>query len=37
MVTIGAGSQSNEWTSYKNLNKIIDDICDEKLKEYDEE
>jgi hypothetical protein len=24
MVTIGAGSQSNEWTSYKNLNKIID-------------
>lgn len=34
MITSGAGSQSSEWENYKLLNKIIDNICDEKLKGY---
>ncbi|MCK9417512.1 hypothetical protein M0Q97_12800 [Candidatus Dojkabacteria bacterium] len=33
MITSGAGSQSQEWTSYKLLNKIINNICDENMKE----
>lgn len=37
MVVSGAGSQSTEWESYKLLNRIVDNICDEQMKEEDEE
>lgn len=32
----GAGSQSQEWTAYKYLNKIVDKICDDHIKEEEE-
>lgn len=37
MPVSGAGSQSDEWKSYLLLNKIVDSICNEKIKEYEED
>jgi hypothetical protein len=37
MITCGSGSQSNEWSEYQLLNKIVNDICVKELQEYDEE
>ena len=35
-VVSGAGSQSQDWKSYKKLNFIIEQICDQKLREEEE-
>lgn len=37
MIVSGAGSQSDDWGSYLLLNKIVDNICTSKLKEYEED
>jgi len=31
----GAGAQNADWEVYKMLNKIVDEICDEKINEYE--
>lgn len=36
MIQSGAGSQSSDWKVYKMLNKIVDGICDEKIKKIEE-
>lgn len=36
MIVSGAGSQSSEWESYKLLNKIVENICNKQLTEYEE-
>lgn len=31
----GAGAQNADWATYKLLNKIVDEICDKKISEYE--
>ena len=37
MIQQGAGSQDANWEEYKMFNRIVDAICDAKIKEYSEE
>lgn len=36
MIQQGAGNQSAEWELYKMLNKMTNNICNKKIKQYDE-